>query len=453
MDILIKNGTIITSSNTFKSDVLIVGNKISQIAKHLQSTENCRIIDADGKYIIPGGIDPHVHMELPTPAGPSADDFYSGSIAALFGGTTTLLDFVTPTKTQSLVLALNERKKEAEKSICDYSFHVSPISWTSNTEDEIKDCIKKGITSFKVYLAYKNTVGLDYDNLYNVMKVVGSLGGLVTIHCEDGDKVDELRDKYANENKTSPLHHAKSRPPELEALAVQKSIELASKANCAIYIVHVSSRLSLEHISKAQKSGQKVYAETCPHYLLLDESRYEGDFAKTAAFVISPPLRKIEDCNALWEALKNGTIQTVGTDHCPFNYEQKSAGINDFRKIPNGAGGTEHRLSLLFSYGVNKNKISLNKWVDLCSTSPAKTFGLYPAKGEIQVGADADIVIWNPEPKNTISVKSHHQNCNLEIFEGFETTGIAETVISNGIIKVENGNLVNEEIGKFIARG
>lgn len=452
MDILIKNGTIITSSDTYKSDILIVENKISQIAKDIQSTKSCKTIDAEGKYIIPGGIDPHVHMELPTPAGPSADDFYSGSIAALFGGTTTLLDFVTPTKTQSLVLALNERKKEAEKSICDYSFHVSPISWTINTEQEIKDCIKNGITSFKVYLAYKNTVGLDYDNLYKVMKVVGNAGGLVTIHCEDGDKVDELRDKYASDNKLSPLYHAKSRPAELEALAVQKSIELAAKANCAIYIVHVSSRLSLEHISKAQQSGQKVYSETCPHYLLLDESRYEGDFAKTAAFVISPPLRKIEDCNALWEALKNGTIQTVGTDHCPFNFEQKAAGENDFRKIPNGAGGVEHRLSLLFSYGVLQKKIGLNKWVDLCSASPAKIFGLYPTKGEIQVGADADIVIWNPEQKNTISVKNHHQNCNLEIFEGIETTGIAETVIRNGVIKVDNRKLVNEEFGKFIAR-
>jgi dihydropyrimidinase len=453
MDILIKNGTIITASETFKSDILIVENKISQIAKDIQSTKSCKTIDAEGKYIIPGGIDPHVHLELPTPAGPSSDDFYSGSVAALFGGTTTLLDFVTPSRGQSLVLALNQRKKEAEKSICDYSFHVSPINWTKDTEQEIKDCIKNGITSFKVYLAYKNTVGLDYDNLYKVMKVVGDCGGLVTIHCEDGDKVDELRDKYANENKLSPLYHAKSRPAELEALAVQKSIELAAKANCAIYIVHVSSRLSLEHISIAQKNGQRVYAETCPHYLLLDEKRYEGDFAQTAAFVMSPPLREINDCMALWDALENGSIQTVGTDHCPFNYEQKSAGINDFRKIPNGAGGVEHRLSLLFSHGVLQNKLSLSKWVDLCSTSPAKIFGLYPAKGEINVGADADIVIWNPEPKNTISVKSHHQNCDLDIFEGFETKGIAETVISNGIIKVENGNLVNEEIGKFIARG
>jgi dihydropyrimidinase len=453
MDILIKNGTIITSSKTIKSDVLIVENKISQIANNIRSTKNCKIIDAEGKYVIPGGIDPHVHMELPTPAGPSADDFYSGSVAALFGGTTTLLDFVTPAQVQSLNNALEERKKEAEKSICNYSFHVSPISFTNNTELEIKDCIKSGITSFKVYLAYKNTVGLDYDNLYKVMKVVGDAGGLVTIHCEDGDKVDELRDKYGNENNFSPLYHAKSRPAELEALAVKKSIELAAKANCAIYIVHVSSRLSLEHISKAQKSRQKVYAETCPHYLLLDESRYEGDFEKTAAFVISPPLRKIEDQKALWDALINGTIQTIGTDHCPFNYKQKAVGEYDFRKIPNGAGGVEHRLSLLFSYGVLQNKISLNKWVDLCSTSPAKIFGLYPAKGDIQVGAEADIVIWNPKPEKTISVKNHHQNCDLEIFEGFKTKGIAEIVICNGSIKVENGNLVNKEFGKFITRG
>lgn len=453
MEILIKNGTIITSTQTLRSDVMITENKISQIAETIQSPENCQIIDAKGKYIIPGGIDPHVHMQLPTPAGPSADDFYTGSIAALVGGTTTILDFVTPAKTQSLVVALNKRKKEAEKAICDYSFHVSPISWTKDTEQEIKQCINNGITSFKVYLAYKNTVGLDYDNLYKVMKVVGDSGGIVTIHCEDGDKVEELRNKYASENKLGPLYHAKSRPAEFEALAVQKSIELAANANCPIYIVHVSSRLSLEHIAKAQQSGQTVYAETCPHYLLLDESCYTGNFAQTVPYVISPPLRKKQDCIALWEAIMNGTIHTVGTDHCPFNYEQKAAGINDFRKIPNGAGGIEHRLSLLFTYGVLKNRISLNKWVELNSSSAAKIFGMYPAKGEIEVNSDADIVIWNPDSKSIISAENHYQNCDLEIFEGINTSGNADIVISNGIIKVENGKLLNTEFGKFIARG
>jgi len=453
MNILIKNGTIVTSKKTEVTDIFISNGKVLQLGKSLQITEKTdKIIEAGQFLIFPGGIDPHVHMELPTPAGPSSDDFNTGSIAALMGGTTTLLDFVTPQKGEPLPEALKKRTMEAEKSYCDYSFHVSPVEWTDNTEKEINECIKAGITSFKVYMAYKGAVGLEDDSLKKVLNAVGKAGGLVTIHCESGDEIEELRNKYFSEGKTEPKYHALSRPAELEAKAVQKIINFAKEANCAIYIVHVSAKKSLEIIEKAQKKGQKVYAETCPHYLLLDDSGYEGDFESTVKYVISPPLRKKDDQEALWKNIQKRIVSTVGTDHCPFHLSQKSAGINDFRKIPNGAGGVEHRMSLLFTYGVLEKKISLNQFVNITSTNAAKIFGLYPKKGEIAIGSDADLVIWNPKTENTISTAKHHSNCDLEIYNGFKTIGIPEFVIANGEIKVEKGEFVSESRGKFLKR-
>ncbi|MDD3860944.1 MAG: dihydropyrimidinase [Bacteroidales bacterium] len=443
MKILIKNSSIVTSEQSEIADVYIENGKIVKIGRELSCSSDTKIIDARNKFVIPGAIDPHVHMQLPTPAGPSSDNFVSGSRAALFGGITTIIDFVTTIRGQSITEALNERISEADQCLTNYSFHISPVEWRKSTEAEIKECLKRGFNSFKVYLAYKNSVGLNDDEFEHVLKTVGKAGGLVTIHCEDGDKVEELRNRFANEGHITPEYHAKSRPSEFEALAVKKSIDLAAKYNCPIYIVHVSSALSLQHIKKAYQKGQKVYAETCPHYLLLDDSKYSGEFNNTAAFVLSPPLRKKEDQEALWDAILSGTVKTIGTDHCPFNLQQKAAGIDDFRKIPNGAGGVEHRLALLYTYGVLQNRISLNKWVDICSTQPAKIFGL-SHKGSIAVGQDADIVIWNPDFENTISVKNHHQNCDLEIFEGFTTKGLAEIVIRNGEIVVEDGKMNND---------
>lgn len=453
MSILIKNGTIVTSTQTFNSDIYISEGKISQIGNSLNINEPIsKTINAKGKYVFPGGIDPHVHMHLPTPAGFSADDFETGSKAAIFGGTTTLLDFVTPQKGQSLIDALNKRKAEAKNSYCDYSFHMSPIEWTATTEQEIKDCIEAGITSFKVYMAYKESIGLNDEDILKVMYVVGKAGGIVTLHCELGDKIDELRNKFASEGNLSPEFHPLSRPDYTESEAVKNAIELARKANCTIYIVHTSSEKSIEYIKAAQIAGQKVYSETCPQYLLLDDSRYIGDFKDTSKYVMSPPLRKTEDQEILWESIKDGIVKTVGTDHCPFNSEQKTLGINDFRNIPNGAGGVEHRMSLLFTYGVLEKRITLNQFVDITSTQAAKIFGLYPQKGEIAVGSSADFVIWNPKTENIISVENHHQNCDLEPYEGFKTIGTPETVISNGKVVVENSEIVSDKKGRFLKR-
>ncbi|MCB2195954.1 MAG: dihydropyrimidinase [Bacteroidetes bacterium] len=453
MNILIKNGTIVTSRNAFNADIYISEGKIVQIRTSLNILEPVdRTIDAKGRFIFPGGIDPHVHMHLPTPAGFSADDFDTGSKAALLGGTTSLLDFVTPQKGQSLIDALIDRKAEANQSLCDYSFHVSPIEWTKSTEQEIKDCIDSGITSFKVYMAYKDSIGLNDDDIFRVMHVVGKNRGMVTLHCENGDEIEKLRNELAVKGKLSPEFHPVSRPAYTESESVQMAIEMAKITKCPIYIVHTSTSESIEIIEKAQKEGYPIYSETCPQYLLLDDSKYNGRFEETCKYVMSPPLRKLEDQLTLWNAISKGIVKTIGTDHCPFNLEQKLKGKNDFRNIPNGAGGVEHRMKLLFTYGVLQNRISYNQFVDITSTQAAKTFGLYPQKGEIAVGSDADLLIWNPKTENEIFVDNHHQNCDLEIYEGFKTIGEPEIVIANGEIKVENNKLVYESKGKFLKR-
>ncbi len=436
MRLLIKNGTIINANSSIKTDVLIEDGKIIKIGNNLQGGIRIdKVIDAEGCYIFPGGIDPHVHMHLPSPAGYSSDDFLTGSKAALHGGTTTIIDFVTPKKGQSLAKAIELRKEEAKNCITNYSFHVSPIEWRNSIEKEILDCINNGgFKSFKVYMAYKNSIGLDDDVLLKVMKAVGKAGGMITVHCELGDDIEELRNEFAKENKLSVKYHPLSRPAELEALAVKKAIELADEAKCPLYIVHVSTKESLRYIRDAQKNGQKVIAETCPQYLLLDDSKYEGSFDQTATFVMSPPLRKKEDNKALWEAINNGTVTTLGTDHCPFTLKQKESGIHDFRKIPNGAGGVEHRLTLLYTYGVLTSKITLNQFVAITSTNAAKIFGMFPAKGIIAVGSDADIVVWNPEKENIISAQNHYSNCDLDIYEGIKTKGEPEYVVKAGII-------------------
>jgi len=455
MGILIKNSTIVNSDRSFQADILIADGKIKAIGENLSLNLNLKlnlieVIDAEGKYVFPGGIDPHVHMHLPTPAGFSADDFYTGSKAALYGGTTTIIDFVTPKKGQSLLNALDERITEAENSLIDYSFHVSPVEWRETTEQEIIDCLKRGFNSFKVYMAYKTSIGLNDDVLQKVLFAVAKAGGMVTVHAEMGDEIDLLRNKFIEEGKTEPLYHPLSRPPKTESEAVQRVIQMAGKASCPLYIVHVSKKESLMHIRNAQSRGQKVFAETCPHYLLLDDTNYNGSFSETASFVLSPPLRKKEDSAALWAAIGSGTVQTIGTDHCPFSLKQKEFGKNDFRKIPNGAGGVEHRLALLFTYGVLENRITLNQFVDVTSTQTAKIFGLYPQKGIVAVGSDADLVIWDPKVERRIVAKNHQSACDINIFEGFKTLGAPEFIIRNGEIVETNTNPTSK--GRLLKR-
>ncbi|MBE9466803.1 MAG: dihydropyrimidinase [Bacteroidetes bacterium] len=456
-EILIKNGNIVTSNNVYKSDILIKDSKIELIDINIKTNSpNVKIIDAQSMYVLPGAIDPHVHMELPTPAGNSSDDFRTGSIAALAGGTTSIIDFVTPSKGQSFIEALNLRKKEAEKSLIDYGFHMSPTWWGKNSANEMKKCvIEEGITSFKTYLAYKKVVGISDEILINVMKTAKDLNALVTLHCENGDIVDFLKNKFISEGKTQTKYHVLSRPPEVESEAVNRATTFAKLVGCPIYIVHVSTKQSIDIIKKAQESGQKVYAETCPHYLLLDKNIFnKNDFSQTAPYVLSPALRTKEHRNKLWNALSNNIINTVASDHCPFNViGQKDVGINDFTKIPNGAGGVEHRLSLLYTYGVSANLITINQFVDLIATNPAKIFGLSHRKGKIAKGMDADIVIWNPDKEEIISAKTHKQNCDSNIFENYKVKGMPEIVIANGKIALENDTVnVNDLKGNYLFR-
>ncbi|NPD84584.1 dihydropyrimidinase [Lentimicrobium sp. L6] len=402
MEILIKNANIINADSTNSADILCKNGKILEIGKELKvQSKKAKIIDAEGKYVFPGGIDPHVHMHLPTPAGFSADDFESGSKAAFKGGTTTIIDFVTPQKGQSLQDAIKERQEEARNSLIDCYFHVSPIEWRDSMEQEIAQCIKDGYKSFKVYMAYKDSIGLDDDVLLKVMKAVAKHGGMVTLHCEMGDKIEEARNRLYAENKRSPKYHAISRPAKWEAQAVKRAIELATQADCPIYIVHVSAKESLVYIAAAQDKGQQVIAETCPQYLLYDDSIYEEDFETAANFIMSPPPRKKEDQEALWAAIKSGVVSTIGTDHCPFTKEQKALGKDDFRKIPNGTRGVEQRLNLIYKHGVLENRITLQEYVAITSTNAAKTFGLFPQKGQIAIGSDADIRVVNPQSGST----------------------------------------------------
>lgn len=437
MDILIKQGRIISPSRDFVGDILISNGKIANMDARISNTHPLvKIVDARNKLVIPGGIDAHVHLHLNTPAGYSSDDFYTGSMAALWGGTTSLIDFVTPDKNQSLIEALKERYNDAEKAVCNYRFHMSVTSWNKNTAHEMQLCVEQyGIRSFKTYLAYKGSIGIEYEELEKVMQTAYKLNALVTVHAEEGDIILENQHKFIQNGQTSPYYHALSRPAQVEAKAVEKVIALCEKTGCTTYIVHTSAADSIKKIKEAQKRGIPIYAETCPQYLLLNEKVYEKPLIDAIKFVISPPIRSLADQQELWKAIADGTISVVATDHCPFNtFGQKDVGLNDFTKIPNGAGGVEHRMALLYTYGVLTEKITVKQWIELCCTNPAKIFGMYPQKGVLEVGSDADIVIWNPDTENMISAKTHHQNCDSNIYEGFKIFGQAETVILNGKI-------------------
>ena len=452
MKILIRNGTIVNAENSIAADVLTRDHKILLIGKDIEKQVRVdKIIDAAGCFLFPGAIDPHVHLNLNSEAGFSSDDFVTGTKAALFGGTTSIIDFVTPQRGQSLVDAFFDRKTEAIKSLTDFKLHLTPVEQLIHTHSEIERCFKEeGVNSFKVYMAYRKTIGMNDGSIFKVMKTVGRHGGIVCIHCEMGDEIDLMRDNFASKGFSGVRYHALSRPPEMEFLAVKRAITIAEKAECPIYIVHVSTKESIDYIREAQAKMQPVFAETCPHYLFFDKSRYEEDFEIAASYVMSPPLRDNKDIDALWNALADGTIQSIGTDHCPFKSVQKAEGKTDFRKIPSGVGGIEHRLEMLYTYGVLNKKIGINRFVELVSSGPAKIFGMYHRKGIIAKDADADIVVWDPEAEGTISAKTHHQYCDTNIYEGFKTKGKAKHVILRGKHVIEDGIMIKEPKGIYL---
>ena len=446
MTILIKNGRIITDKENYISDIFIENGKIKTIFSQINNNADV-VIDASEKYVIPGGIDVHTHLDMPLKNTISSDNFESGTIAAAHGGTTTIIDFPTQMRGSFPQESLDLWFQKAEGKACiDYGFHMILTDTTRIELDNLNELISEGITSFKLFTAYPGSLMLDDQSLYELMRAARELGTLICIHAENGLVIDSLIKEAIRDRKTAPIFHALTRPASLEGEAINRAIILAQVAGCALYLVHVSTEDGINKIADARERGIPVYAETCPQYLLLSlDDMIDARGFNSAKYVFTPPLREEGHQKKLWEAIKKNHIQVVATDHCPFNLKgQKDLGMEDFRKIPNGAPGIENRLHLIYEFGVLQESLSLNRWVELCSTQPAKIFGLYPRKGTITIESDADIVIWDPQKKMIISAQTHHMKVDYNLFEGVEINGTPETVISNGEIIIEN----NKFIGK-----
>ncbi|WP_027091371.1 dihydropyrimidinase [Cohnella thermotolerans] len=431
---IIKNGTIVTAADTFFGDVLIDDGIVVMIGVDLES-EGAEIVDASGCYVFPGGIDPHTHLDMPFGGTVTADDFETGTIAAAYGGTTTVIDFCLTNKGKPLADAVAHwHAKAKDKAVVDYGFHLMVSEVNDDVLRELPLMIEKeGITSLKVFMAYKNVFQADDGTLYRTLLLAKEHGALVMVHAENGDVIDYLVAKALEEGNTDPIHHALTRPPELEGEATGRAAELTGMADSQLYVVHVTCAEAVNKIAEARRRGLKVYGETCPQYLTLDVSYLEKPDFEGAKYVWSPPLREKSHQQALWDALWNGQLQTIGSDQCSFNFKgQKELGLGDFSKIPNGGPTIEDRFTLLYSEGVEKGRISINKFVDIVSTSSAKLFGLFPQKGTIAIGSDADIVIFDPKVKRTISAETHHMNVDYNAFEGMEVVGEPVSVLVRG---------------------
>jgi dihydropyrimidinase len=453
MSILIKNGRIITASEDYIADIFIEGETISAIGKNLNVKAD-KEIDASGKLVFPGGIDPHVHLDMPFMGTFSSDTHETGTRAALFGGTTTVIDFVLQKQGNSLKAALDEWKGRATgTAVGDYSFHMAVTDFNENTKKEIKEFVEKeGITSFKTFMAYKGALMIDDRQMVGLMEEVKKQGGMVTVHATNGDMIDYLIQKHREEGKLSPLYHYLSQPEVTEAEASERFTDMINYTGCPGYIVHLTCEGALNAVRNATRRNQKLFVETCIQYLILDASLYEKDF-EGAKWVMSPPLREKKDQQTLWAGINQGLVNVVATDHCPFMWEQKKMGEKDFSKIPNGHPAIENRMELLYSEGVNKGKITLNKYVEVACTNPAKIFGMFPRKGTIGIGSDADVVIFDPNKKHTLSAKTHHMNVDYSGYEGWELTGKVETVLLRGKVAIEgNKCLVEKGYGQFIKR-
>ena len=458
MSILIKNGRIITAVDDYMGDVFIENETITHIGKSLDM-EADEILDASGKYLFPGGLDPHTHLDMPFGGTVSADDFETGTYAAAHGGTTTLIDFAIQTKGQSTLEALDTWHAKAEgKTAIDYGFHMIVTDLEDDRVHEMKMLADEGVTSYKLFMAYPGVLYVDDGTIYRAMRKAGENGTVVCMHAENGIVIDEIVKRALAEGKTEPKYHALTRPTRMEAEGVHRAISIAEVANVPVYIVHLSSSDALEQVMLARNRGVHAFAETCPQYLFLDHSYYEQEGFEGAKYVMTPALREKWNQDELWKGLKFGDLQSISTDHCPFCFkDQKTLGIDDFSKIPNGGPGVENRMSLVFNGGVNSGRISLNKFVELTSTAAAKTFGLFPKKGTIAVSSDADIVIFDPNRKETISVDNsctHHMRVDYNAYEGFEVTGFTETVLSRGKIIIKDCEYMGKKgDGQFLKRG
>ena len=456
MRTLITNGTIVTAVDQYKGDVLIEDEKIAVIGVSLDipAANVDKVIDAAGKYVLPGGIDVHTHMDMPFGGATSADDFETGTRAAAFGGTTTIVDFAIQYHGQTLHHAWETWAKKAEgKAVIDYGFHMIITELNDQVEGEMDALVRQGISSFKLFMAYPGVFMLDDGSIFKALLRTGKNGGTICMHAENGSVIDVLVQRALAEGKTAPKYHALTRPARAEAEATHRAIALAEIADVPIYIVHLSAAEALEMVTEARDRGLPAFAETCPQYLFLSYDNYEEPDFGGSKYVMSPPLRDRAKQDQLWRGLAFNDLQCISTDHCPFCMKEKRLGENDFSKIPNGAPGVETRMSLVYDGGVRPGRISLNRFVELTSTSPAKIFGLFPRKGTIAPGSDADIVVFDPNRTITLAAKTLHMNCDYNPYEGRQVTGATDTVLSRGRLVIENGAFVGRKgSGSFLKR-
>ncbi|RWE68008.1 dihydropyrimidinase [Mesorhizobium sp.] len=448
---VIRNGTIVTADRTWKADLLMQHGKIVAIGSNLHGDHE---FDGTGCYVMPGGIDPHTHLEMPFMGTYSADDFESGTRAALAGGTTMVVDFCLPSPQQSLLEALQMWDNKTSKASCDYSFHMAITWWGKQVFDEMADVVDKGITSFKHFMAYKGALMVDDDEMYSSFQRCADLGALPLVHAENGDVVAALSQKLLAAGNNGPEGHAYSRPPEVEGEATNRAIMIADMAGVPIYVVHVSCEQAHEAIRRARQKGMRVFGEPLIQHLTLDESEYfNKDWDHAARRVMSPPFRNKLHQDSLWAGLQAGSLQVVATDHCAFTTSQKRNGVGDFTKIPNGTGGLEDRLPVLWTTGVNTGRLTMNEFVAVTSTNIAKILNMYPKKGAIVEGADADILVWDPKRKKKITAKKQQSVIDYNVFEGFEVTGLPRFVFSRGELSIQEAEVnAKPGHGEFVAR-
>ena len=454
-DLIIANGVVVTATDTSHADVGIADGKVRAIAQSLPREKADKVVDAKGRYVLPGGIDVHTHLDMPFGGTTSADDFETGTRAALFGGTTTLIDFAIQYKGQTLRTAFDTwMQKASSKAISDYAFHCITTDLPNARLEEMNELVREGVTSFKLFMAYPGVFMLDDATIFKALRTTAKNGAMVCMHAENGGAIDVIVQQALAEGKTAPKYHALTRPTTAEAEATARAIALAEMAGAPIYIVHLSCNDALEKVREARDRGLPAYAETCPQYLYLSLENMDAPGFEGAKYVFTPPLREKWHQEKLWEGLKHDHLQVVSTDHCPFCFkEQKELGKDDFTKIPNGGPGVEHRMSLIFSGGVAGGRFSVNRFVEITATAPAKLFGLYPRKGTIAVGSDADVVIFDPNRKHTISAKTHHMRVDYSMFEGIEVTGMPDMVFSRGRLMVDGGTFHGKPgTGNFLKR-
>jgi dihydropyrimidinase len=454
MTTLIQNGTVVTARETRQADVLIEDGKIKEVRAGIPA-DNARAIDARGMYVIPGGIDAHTHLDMPFGGTTSSDDFETGTRAAAFGGTTSIVDFAIQPRGTRMRDALDTWRKKAEGRACvDYGLHMIVTDLGGAGLEDMDEMVNEGVASFKLFMAYPNVLMVDDATIFRALSQTAKNGALICMHAENGSVIDVMIARALAEGKKAPVYHALTRPPRAEAEAVHRAIAMAEIAGAPVYIVHLSSEDALNQVREARDRGVPAFAETCPQYLLLSIEELERPGFEGAKYVFTPPLRPRKHLPKLWDGLKHDHLQVVSTDHCPFCFkDQKAMGKDDFTKIPNGGPGIENRMQLIYHHGVNAGKLTLNRFVEITSTAPARIFGMYPNKGEIAPGSDADLVIWDPEVRHVISAETHHMRVDYSMYEGFEVRGNARTVMSRGEVVVDNGAFLGKAgRGRYLKR-